>query len=267
MRAFTEVILCWWIEQPCHVASTNNREAENRETLRLALIRMWWLHLNVVQHFLHDESMPSCKPLQKLVSCKIGLAPFNLLWQCLLVPTPWPIKTANEYNHHLCTGFWEYILFFSPGRFMVRQDGFFASITAEVAFEDLDICFTPMILSHFFKRHSTSTLLWDCSTEKLWNSFISVALSICLPSFLNLQYLCQSSDAWMKCRWTLQNKISVSGAGLLSRFLFPVLCGKVKDLSRVVWNENPSWWKPVKICVINHITAGWHNWWWFLRFR
>lgn len=32
---------------------------------------------------------------------------------------------------------------------MVKQDGIFASITAEAAFEDLDICSTPVILIHF----------------------------------------------------------------------------------------------------------------------
>lgn len=117
------------------------------------------------------------------ISCKIGLAPFNLLWQCLLVPAPWPIKIANEYNHHLCTGFWEYILFFfSPGRFMVREDGFFASITAEVAFEDLDICSTPMILIHSRRRCSTSTLQSGCSTEMLWNSmYLSLLSSVSFP--------------------------------------------------------------------------------------
>lgn len=120
-----------------------------------------------------------------------------------------------------------------------------------------------MILIHFCRRCSTSAFLRGCSMEKLWNSFVS--LSFCLLSIPNLQYLGQSSDAWMKCRRSLQNKISVSGPGLLSHCL--LLCGKLMDLSRAIQNQNRSWWELAIVYAINHITSGWLNWWWFLSLR
>lgn len=43
----------------------------------------------------------------------------------------------------------------------------FASITAGVTFDDLDICSTPKILIHFCRSCSASTLLRARATEKL----------------------------------------------------------------------------------------------------
>lgn len=157
------------------------------------------------------------------ISCKIGFTPVNLLRQCLLVPAPWPIKTIIEYNHHLCMGLREHSFFFIHSRKVHGQVRWLFCLDYSWSdFEDLDICSTPVILIHFCRRCSTSAFLRGYSMEKLWNSFVFVSLSFCLLPIPNLQYLGQSSDAWMKCRRSLQNKISVLGPGLLSHCLLLV---------------------------------------------